>query len=456
MTVHSARTLAPVATPPIPHESTETAAGRNSDAIGSRKMRSAFAVLLATVAVFFASFVAPATAQASAAVDNFVNQYNGRMVDFDGAYGAQCTDLVEVYNRDVVRAPKIGGNGKDMFARASANHYHKLGAGTAPVKGDIAVWGSSVGGGYGHVAIVLADQGGSVRILSQNNHAPYAGNTPTGIISMSKNGIIGYLRPKNLTPPPPTGQTPFGHFDAVLLAEPGRIAVRGWALDRDDAGRAIDIHIYVGGDAGTPGAEGHVITANKPRADVNNAHGVPGNHGFDHFINTKKHGHHKVCAYAMGIGAGGNQFLDCKTVVIPNPNPEVNYEEASSPKPGHVKVKGWTFDRSKLEQSLEVHVYIGGGAGTAGAESRKIKADIDRPDVRRVFSIPGNHGFDSVLQTKKVGKQEVCVYAINYGVGWDNTLMGCKTVTIEAAPEPVLPPSSSIDTGSLEGLLGSS
>jgi len=91
-----------------------------------------------------------------------------------------------------------------------------------------------------------------------------------------------------------------------------------------------------------------------------------------------------------------------------------------------------------------------------GADVDKIKADIDRPDVRRVFSIPGNHGFDSVLQTKKVGKQEVCVYAINYGVGWDNTPMGCKTVTIEAAPEPVLPPSSSIDTGSLEGLLGSS
>lgn len=140
----------------------------------------------------------------AARVDAFVNKYNNRIWDYDGAYGAQCTDLFQFYNRDVVNAPyeRFGGNGgaKNLWhvrTNARNEHYHFLGAGTRAQKGDVAVW-DKIGprDQWGHVAIVLEDRGDSLLLLSQNNHAPYAGNTPTGIITMRKSGLLGYLRPK--------------------------------------------------------------------------------------------------------------------------------------------------------------------------------------------------------------------------------------------------------------------
>ncbi|GAA1702911.1 CHAP domain-containing protein [Dietzia cercidiphylli] len=403
-----------------------------------RRVRFLLAALLSLFALAISTIAVPAPAHAAMSVDQFVAKHNGGKWDFDGAYGAQCVDLIQFYNRDVVGAPRLSGNAKDLFGNASGTHYHKLGSGTAPVKGDVAVWGASVGGGYGHAGIVLADQGGSVRILSQNNHAPYNGTTPTEIISMSKAGIIGYLRPKNLTPPAPTGHAPVGHFDSVAVAEPGRIAVRGWAFDRDDAARSLAVHVYIGGQAGAPGVEGHEIRADKSRPDVNSTHNISGNHGFDSFINSRKVGSQQVCAYAIGVGNGGNALISCRTITIPDPNPLGKFETAASSVPGTIDVKGWSFDRSKTSTALEMHVYVGGEAGSANVEVHKIRADVARSDVNNAHGISGNHGFDNRLAVKKTGTQKVCVYAINTGVGWNNTSLGCKTVSIEAAAAPGL------------------
>lgn len=402
-----------------------------------RLVRVLLTALFSVFALVFSTLSVPATANAAMTVDQFIAKHNGGKWDFDGAYGAQCVDLIQFYNRDVVGAPRLSGNAKDLFGNASANHYHKLGAGTAPAKGDVAVWGASVGGGYGHAGIVTADLGGSVRILSQNNHAPYNGTTPTEIISMSKSGIIGYLRPKNLTPPPAAGHAPTGHFDSVALAEPGRIAVRGWAFDRDDAARSLAVHVYIGGPAGTPGVEGHEIRADKARSDVNAAHGVPGNHGFDSFINTRKSGSQQVCVYGISVGNGDNSLIGCHTITIPDPNPIGSFDGAGSPAPGTVSVRGWAFDRSSPGAALEMHIYVGGEAGSADVEVHKIKADVARSDVNTAHGVPGNHGFDTRIAIRKTGQQKVCAYAINTGVGWNNTSLGCKTVSIEAAPAPV-------------------
>lgn len=425
-----------ITSPPAPPAPSAPSTAAAPTTAPGRALLLVLAALLSALGVLFSSTVMPATAGAAMSVDQFIAKHNGGKWDFDGAYGAQCVDLIQYYNRDVVGAPRLGGNAKDLYANASGNHYHKLGAGTTPVKGDVAVWGSSVGGGYGHAGIVTADQGGSVRILSQNNHHPYNGTTPTEIISMSKSGIIGYLRPKNLTPPPPPGHAPTGHYDSVVLAEPGRIAVRGWAFDRDDSGRSLAVHVYVGGQVGVAGVEGHEIRADKARPDVNSTHGIPGNHGFDSFINTRKSGSQQVCAYGIGVGNGGNSFLGCKTLTIPDPNPVGSFDSAGSPAPGTLAVRGWAFDRSNTRASLEMHIYVGGQAGQSGVEVHKIKADRARDDVNKAHGVPGDHGFDARFAVNKSGQQKVCAYAINTGVGWNNTSLGCKTVTIEAAPEP--------------------
>lgn len=430
----------PTSSPPDPHAVATPAS--------SRAARAILAALLSALALIFSSAAIPATANAAMTVDQFIAKHNGHKWDFDGAYGAQCVDLIQFYNRDVVGAPRLSGNAKDLYGNASGNHYHKLGAGTAPAKGDVAVWGASVGGGYGHAGIVTADLGGSVRILSQNNHSPYNGTTPTEIISMSKSGIIGYLRPKNLTPPPPAGAAPIGHFDSVVVAEPGRIAVRGWAFDGDDSGRSIAVHVYIGGQAGAAGVEGHEIRADKSRPDVNSTHKISGNHGFDSFINTRKTGSQQVCVYGIGVGNGGNSLIGCHTIGIPDPNPVGSFDSAGSPTPGTVTVRGWAFDRSNTSASLEIHVYVGGEAGSANVEVHKIRADAARSDVNRAHGVPGNHGFDTRFAVKKTGEQRVCAYAINTGVGWNNTSLGCKTVTIGVPPAPQ-PGAGTGGTGSL-------
>ena len=94
-------------------------------------------------------------------IDQFIQTYNGRAVDVDGAYGGQCWDLWSRYAQDV------------------------------------AFWGNAPATPYTHVAIVIADQGSSLLCLTQN-----PGSTHQA--SITKNGLLGYLRPKTATATTPS------------------------------------------------------------------------------------------------------------------------------------------------------------------------------------------------------------------------------------------------------------
>lgn len=137
--------------------------------------------------------VSTAPSSLSTKVDAFVAKWNGKYADYDGAYGAQCVDLAQFYNRDVVGAQFMStpysGGAKDIWSTYDRNRYTAVSAGSNPSKGDVAIWGGSQGGGYGHIAIVLADASGSVQTLTQNPGATRIGN-------ITKAGLLGYLRPK--------------------------------------------------------------------------------------------------------------------------------------------------------------------------------------------------------------------------------------------------------------------
>lgn len=123
------------------------------------------------------------------AVDRWVGQVEGKAIDYDGAYGAQCVDLVFHYSRYVIGGPRLTGNGRDIFPNAAGNSsYTRLGPGDRARKGDVACWGPSWGGGWGHAAIVLSDNGGDLTCLSQNPG-------PARRMNLGKNGLMGYLRP---------------------------------------------------------------------------------------------------------------------------------------------------------------------------------------------------------------------------------------------------------------------
>ncbi len=97
--------------------------------------------------------------------DEFVKKYNGKSIDYDGAYGVQCTDLIKLYVEKVfgVSAGSASwGNAKYYYTNTPAklkNITTKI-ANTAsfvPKKGDIMVWNGNVGGGAGHVAICTGE-----------------------------------------------------------------------------------------------------------------------------------------------------------------------------------------------------------------------------------------------------------------------------------------------------------
>jgi surface antigen len=85
---------------------------------------------------------------------------------------------------------RINGNGNQWFANGAASGaFTQVSKDATPQKGDVACWGTFYGGGYGHVAIVIANNGGSLRVLTQNPGAVHQD-------TLQKTGLQGYLRPK--------------------------------------------------------------------------------------------------------------------------------------------------------------------------------------------------------------------------------------------------------------------
>lgn len=142
-------------------------------------------------------------------IDQFIQTYNGRAVDVDGAYGGQCWDLWSRYAQDVAGVPQsatntVNGYNGSVYTStwdqqpALRDKFDRLPAGTAPRKGDVAFWGNAPATPYTHVAIVIADQGCSLLCLTQNPGATHQA-------SITKNGLLGYLRPKTAAPAAPSG-----------------------------------------------------------------------------------------------------------------------------------------------------------------------------------------------------------------------------------------------------------
>lgn len=83
----------------------------------------------------------------------FVNKYNGRYTDFDGAYGYQCWDLNQRYVTEVLKLPASIFSGCGLVSNMLKNPKKKVlltyfDEVKTPKQGDIAIWE------YGHVAIV--------------------------------------------------------------------------------------------------------------------------------------------------------------------------------------------------------------------------------------------------------------------------------------------------------------
>ena len=78
----------------------------------------------------------------------------------------------------------------------------------------------------------------------------------------------------------------------VVQGGQGKVHVQGWAFDPDSPSKTVEVHVYIDG-------EGHAISANQERTDVNAVYGCGNYHGFSADIATSKTGSVSVNIYAI-------------------------------------------------------------------------------------------------------------------------------------------------------------
>jgi hypothetical protein len=226
--------------------------------------------------------------------------------------------------------------------------------------------------------------------------------------------------------------TPIGYVDLVA-PDDGTVTVAGWTFDRSAPSEAIDVHVYVGGPAGSPEATGFPTgPARLRRDDVAAVHPDAGaHHGFRITLPTDdRTGPTPVCSYAIDLAPGTNRLLACRTVDLPDRSPVGHLDRVQRLPDGTVAVEGWTFDPSDPLAPVDVHVYVGGPAGTPGAQAYNTgPARARRDDVAVVHPRAGaSHGFAVVVGAPAPGTSPtVCVHLIDRPPGRDR-LLGCRGI----------------------------
>lgn len=157
-------------------------------------------------------------------LQEFVDKYNGKKVDWDGNYGPQCFDLFQYYNQEVVGGSFVGGSGaKDIWNTYPKDLYEKIPNTPegVPQAGDVMIWGSGYGQ-YGHVAIVTEADVMKFKALSQNDPI----GRETHIREYTYDFVLGWLRPKLAVVENNMDSKKAIQFDRVLnyLKEKGYIA----------------------------------------------------------------------------------------------------------------------------------------------------------------------------------------------------------------------------------------
>jgi hypothetical protein len=114
-------------------------------------------------------------------LQNFVDKYKGKPVDFDGAYGAQCTDLARQYMKDVwgfAKQPESVIGASDFYFKHESRLVQRelcscvrfTGTVRPPV-GSLVVFNSTGTNQYGHIAICLNTDQKGMEVFEQDGIA---------------------------------------------------------------------------------------------------------------------------------------------------------------------------------------------------------------------------------------------------------------------------------------------
>lgn len=147
-----------------------------------------------------------------ASINDFVNVNTGKSLDYDGAYGAQCVDLIQFWAQDL-GTPQFTGNAIDLVNQTHDGAYTWTpnGPDNFPAPGDIVVWAANdaaIGTGeFGHVDICVNANAQNLTTFDQN-----WSTVPAHLVHHNNyTGVVGWLHPAILdtpTPTPPVTPTP--------------------------------------------------------------------------------------------------------------------------------------------------------------------------------------------------------------------------------------------------------
>ena len=142
----------------------------------------------------------------------FVDKYKGQIVDFDGAWGAQCVDLARQYMKEVwgfTMQPEGVAGAADFFfnhekrpvQRGLCNCVPYTGA-IRPPKGSLLIFKSSGTNKYGHIAVCLDATSENMAVFEQdgiNNERLYNEGKPqkgASIGTWNYDRLVGWLTKK--------------------------------------------------------------------------------------------------------------------------------------------------------------------------------------------------------------------------------------------------------------------
>ena len=216
----------------------------------------------------------------------------------------------------------------------------------------------------------------------------------------------------------------FGYLDGVGMAT-GQIVAGGWALNPNNPGEHVEIHVYDFGPSGTRGYPGFLAGGSRPDVPVV----FPGygpDHGFSAGIPSVEVGTHSVCAFAITTSGGaGNTLLGCRTVQVQN---VFGYLDAVNAQQGQIVAAGWALNPNDPGGRVEVHIYDTTAAGTVRHPG--YFTGSARPAVAAIYpAYTANSGFRASFSARP-GEHTVCAFAITTGGGAGNPLFGCRQVTV--------------------------
>ena len=132
-------------------------------------------------------------------LNEFVEKYNGKKVDYDGHYGAQCVDLFRQYCKDVLEIPHTGGvvGASELYTKYEAMPLEKryferipYKAGMQPDTGDVVIFDATKTNPYGHVAIVINASTEEMGIFEQDGFKQSGAYVRSGKYER----VLGFLR----------------------------------------------------------------------------------------------------------------------------------------------------------------------------------------------------------------------------------------------------------------------